>query len=74
MFSGHTHGGQIGIELFGQELTPARLVYKEYAGLYKAKGQYLYVNRGVGTVGPPVRIGIEPEITLITLRSTDNFA
>jgi predicted MPP superfamily phosphohydrolase len=72
--SGHTHGGQIGIEYDELSLSPASLVYKQCAGLYKDKDQYLYVNRGIGTVGPPLRIGIRPEITLITLRSVENFA
>ncbi len=72
--SGHTHGGQIGIEYDAMSFSPASLVYKQSAGLYKDKDQYLYVNRGIGTVGPPLRIGIRPEITLITLRSVENFA
>ena len=72
--SGHTHGGQIGIEYDEFSLSPANLVYKQYAGLYKDKDQYLYVNRGIGTVGPPLRIGIRPEITLLTLRNVENFA
>ncbi|MDQ1267079.1 MAG: Metallophosphoesterase, partial [Bacteroidota bacterium] len=61
--AGHTHGGQIGLELFGEMLTPTRVQYKQYAGLYHSKGQYLYVNRGIGTTGPPIRVGIKPEIT-----------
>lgn len=71
---GHTHGGQIGIELGPLRWSLARLVYPRWAGLYmepapSSRGrQYLYVNRGVGTVGPPLRLGIRPEITLVTLR------
>jgi len=72
--SGHTHGGQVGIELFGETLTPARLSYKQFAGLYRDRDQYIYVNRGIGTVAVPVRIGINPEITLLTLRAIDNVA
>lgn len=67
--SGHTHGGQIGIELLGASFSPAQFVYQHWAGLYEGNGNYLYVNRGIGTVGPPIRIGMRPEITLITLRS-----
>lgn len=67
--SGHTHGGQIGIELLGSSYSPAQFVYQHWAGLYEAKGNYLYVNRGIGTVGPPIRIGMRPEITVITLRA-----
>ncbi len=74
MLCGHTHGGQIGVELGPLRWGLARLVYQRWAGLYvepapsRRGRQYLYVNRGVGTVGPPLRLGIRPEITLITLR------
>lgn len=74
MLSGHTHGGQIGIEIFGETITPTRIVYKQYAGLYQDRDQYLYVNRGIGTVGPPVRVGIPPEISFHILRRTSNLA
>jgi predicted MPP superfamily phosphohydrolase len=69
MLSGHTHGGQVGIHFLGIELSVAQVVYKQWAGLYRDGDQYLYVNRGLGTVGPPIRIGIPPEITVLTLRS-----
>lgn len=69
MLSGHTHGGQVGIHFLGVELSLAQVVYKQWAGLYRDGEQYLYVNRGLGTVGPPIRIGIPPEITVLTLRS-----
>ena len=68
MLSGHTHGGQIGWELAGQILSPARVVYRQFAGHYKFKDQHLYINRGIGTTGPPVRVGVKPEITYLTLR------
>jgi uncharacterized protein len=70
MLAGHTHGGQIGINIFGVELSPASLMYRQCAGLYASEygtGQHIYVNRGIGTTGIPVRIGIPPEITLLTL-------
>jgi predicted MPP superfamily phosphohydrolase len=67
--SGHTHGGQIGIELLGEAYSPAQFVYEQWSGLYMQHDKYLYVNRGLGTVGPPIRVGIPPEITVITLRS-----
>ena len=72
--SGHTHGGQMGINVFGKIYTPATIIYDEYAGLYSDKNQYLYVNRGIGTIGPPLRIAIPPEVTLLTLYSTEKFA
>jgi len=68
MLSGHTHGGQFGVNLLGFEWSPAQYVYKQWAGLYRTGSQYVYVNRGLGTVGPPLRIGVPPEITEITLR------
>lgn len=67
--SGHTHGGQFGVQAFGYEWSPAQYVYKQWAGLYRTGDQVIYVNRGLGTVGPPIRVGIPPEITVFTLRS-----
>jgi predicted MPP superfamily phosphohydrolase len=68
VFAGHTHGGQIGLNVLGNVITPARFVYKQWAGLYQESDTQLYVNRGLGTTGFPVRIAIPPEITEITLR------
>lgn len=69
MLSGHTHGGQFGVQALGLEWSPAQMIYKQWAGLYQKGDQQLYVNRGIGTVGPPLRIGIPPEITMFTLRA-----
>lgn len=69
MLSGHTHGGQFGVRFLGLEWSPAQHIYKQWAGLYTEGSQQLYVNRGIGTVGPPLRIGIPPEITVFTLRT-----
>jgi uncharacterized protein len=69
MLAGHTHGGQFGVQLLGFEWSPAQHVYKQWAGLYTKGQQRVYVNRGIGTVGPPLRIGIPPEITVFTLRA-----
>jgi len=66
-FAGHTHGFQFGIEIPGMKWSPSQMVYPHWAGLYKNKQQYLYVNRGLGFLGFPGRIGIPPEITVITL-------
>ncbi len=99
--AGHTHGGQIQVEILDHRLSPARFITDYIAGLYQrplfapsvdtpryssADGYSetprisqsaavanpgmasLYVNRGLGTVGAPVRIGVPPEITLIVLR------
>jgi len=85
--AGHTHGGQVKVEIVDHSVSPARLITPFVAGLYvlpMADGQShdgatgvlarpnekaaLYVNRGLGTLGVPVRIGVPPEITLLTLR------
>lgn len=72
--SGHTHGGQMGFESDTFNLMPVSLVYEFYAGNYNIGDQYLYINRGMGTTGPPIRLGIEPEITIITLNQNNNLA
>ncbi len=96
--AGHTHGGQIQVEILDHRLSPARFITDYIAGLYqrpmfaaapndralphsavdKNHGTHsgnhssamasIYVNRGLGTVGAPVRLGVPPEITLLTLR------
>ena len=65
--SGHTHGMQFGVEIPGFKWSPVQYVYKEWADLYADKKQYLYVNRGLGYIGYPGRVGILPEITVIDL-------
>ena len=65
--SGHTHGMQFGIEIPGFKWSPIQYLYKQWAGLYKQDNQYLYVNRGLGFLGYPGRVGIWPEITVIEL-------
>jgi predicted MPP superfamily phosphohydrolase len=72
-FSGHTHGFQFGIECCGIKWSPAQYLYKQWGGLYEkpvpgSHPQYIYVNRGLGSLGYPGRIGILPEITVFTLR------
>ena len=73
MLAGHTHGGQIGIEHpDALRWSLARLSYARWAGLYTDTGDrgpaHVYVNRGLGTTGPPLRLGIRPEVTVLTLR------
>lgn len=96
--AGHTHGGQIQVEILDHRLSPARFITDYIAGLYhrpmfapapndrassavsrfdKSRSSLfpnvgsslasIYVNRGLGTVGAPVRLGVPPEITLLTL-------
>jgi uncharacterized protein len=66
-FAGHTHGAQFGIEIPGFRWSPVQYFYKQWGGLYRDGKQYLYVNRGLGFLGYPGRVGISPEITVMEL-------
>ena len=67
--SGHTHGMQFGIEIPGLiKWSPVKWRYKYWAGIYKELDQYINVNRGFGYIAYPGRVGIWPEITVITLK------
>jgi uncharacterized protein len=66
--SGHTHGMQFGFELFGFKWSPVKYVYKQWLGLYERTGRFLYVNRGFGFLGLKGRIGMWPEVAVITLK------
>jgi uncharacterized protein len=77
--AGHTHGGQVKFEIVDHSVSPARLITPFVAGLYRLpmanqgstngdSKAALYVNRGLGTFGFPVRLNVPPEITLLTLR------
>jgi predicted MPP superfamily phosphohydrolase len=66
--SGHTHGMQFGIELFGFKWSPIKYVYKQWAGLYEKSNRFLYVNRGFGFLGFKGRIGMWPEVAVLTLK------
>lgn len=65
--SGHTHGGQVGVEWGSFRWSFVQYRYKQWAGLYQEGDQQLYVNRGFGYIGYPGRLGIRPEITLLEL-------
>jgi predicted MPP superfamily phosphohydrolase len=65
--SGHTHGMQAGILTKDLKWSPAQYFYPRWNGLYKEGEQYLVVNRGLGVLGIPLRIGMPPEITVITI-------
>lgn len=62
--SGHTHSAQI--KIFGW--TPAKWSFNEISGRYDSGNQTLYINVGLGCTAP-FRIGVNPEVTIITLRS-----
>lgn len=67
--SGHTHGMQAGFILKNRKWSPIKYKYKQWAGLYQENNQFLYVNRGLGWMGFPGRIGVRPEITCIELEN-----
>ncbi len=67
--SGHTHAMQMGINRFGLHWSPAEWMFKQWDGLYRYQTKYLYVNRGLGYVGVPIRMGMPPEISVLILRS-----
>lgn len=64
--SGHSHGGQVRLPMMGALQLP-KLGQKYDQGLYQVKEMWLYTNRGIGLVGPPIRINCPPEISEITL-------
>ncbi len=68
--SGHTHGGQVNVEILHQSLNIARFLTPYVDGLYREGNASIFVTRGVGTVGLPARIGVPPEIALIRLCAT----
>jgi predicted MPP superfamily phosphohydrolase len=88
MLTGHTHGGQVRVEILDHDFSPAHFMTPYVAGLYKrplgcdsalgdqevsiatsaAPAALVYVNGGLGTIGAPVRLGVPPEISLLTLR------
>lgn len=68
VLSGHTHGGQVVPVKFGTfNLSFAATVSKYIEGIYKIGKSNMYVSRGIGSVGLPIRINCPPEITKITL-------
>lgn len=69
VLSGHTHWGQLALPFFADRVNLSRLSYRYHAGLYRQDGSVLYVSPGLGTTGPPVRIGAPPEITVFRLRA-----
>jgi len=67
MLAGHTHGGQLALEVVRRELNLSRLIYRYTNGWYQNRGTMLYVNRGIGTTGFPIRLGARPEISVFEL-------
>jgi predicted MPP superfamily phosphohydrolase len=68
ILSGHTHGGQVSLPFVG---SPAAYVWKHLKylrGMYESEGTQLYVSRGTGMIGVPVRIGARPEVAVLRLQ------
>jgi len=68
--AGHTHGGQLALEFLHRGLSLARLQTPYVSGWFEKDGAQLYVNRGIGTCGFPIRLGARPEITVLELTGT----
>jgi len=68
--SGHMHGGQINLELVNANYNLARFSTPYVYGTYTEARSTMYVTRGIGTIGVPIRLGAAPEVALIRLRRT----
>lgn len=68
--SGHTHGGQVNLEIIHPRLNIARFFTPYVDGLYETGGRSVFVTRGIGTIGVPARLGAPPEIAMIRLCAT----
>lgn len=71
--AGHTHGGQVRVEILHQDLNVARFFTPYVDGLYRLDGldrkagASIFVSRGIGTIALPTRLGAPPEVALIKL-------
>lgn len=68
LLAGHTHGGQVNVEILDEAISPARFFTPYVYGLYRSETASAYVTRGIGTIGIPTRIGAPPEISVLVLR------
>ncbi len=69
VLSGHTHGGQIAFPFLSRALSLASLAHPYNVGFYRRGRSTLYVHPGLGTTGPPMRLGAAPEVTILVLRA-----
>ncbi len=65
--AGHTHGGQVRVEILREDLNIARFFTRYVDGLYREGDRSIFVSRGIGTIGLPVRLGAPPEVALLRL-------
>ncbi len=69
VLSGHTHGGQVALPFLGRLVNASKLAHEFHIGIYRRGDSTLYVHGGLGTTGPPIRLGVAPSIALIRLRA-----
>ena len=69
--SGHTHGGQVALPFFARHVSLSHLAHRYHLGFYREGASTLYVHGGLGTTGPPIRLGVPPEIAVFTLRAAN---
>ena len=69
VLSGHTHGGQVALPFFSKWVSLGKLAHRFHLGLYREGDATLYVHPGLGTTGPPIRLGVAPEVAVFTLRA-----
>jgi len=67
--SGHTHGGQIAFPFLVRWISLSHLAHHFHIGLYRIGEAQLYVHPGLGTTGPPMRLGVAPAVVMIRLRA-----
>jgi hypothetical protein len=69
VLSGHTHGGQVAMPFLYRRLSLARIAHRYNVGFYRRGRSTLFVHPGLGTTGPPMRLGVAPEVTILVLRA-----
>jgi hypothetical protein len=69
VLSGHTHGGQIAVPFLARFIGLANLAHRYRLGFYRRGRSTLYVHPGLGTTGPPFRLGVAPEVSILVLRA-----
>lgn len=68
--AGHTHGGQIRVEILNADLNPGRFYTPYVDGVYRIGPASIFVSRGIGTIAVPARLGAPPEVALLRLCRT----
>jgi predicted MPP superfamily phosphohydrolase len=69
VLSGHTHGGQVALPFLGRTVNVSRLAHSFHIGIYTQGASTLFVHPGLGTTGPPMRLGVAPAVALIRLKA-----